>query len=167
MKWHLDIIRLKNLKFKNNNFSKTIFELYKSKHDRKVPYEYAPKITDCISSVRYLIEKNTNTTFPFWWIYKIPYLILEENLWDIIKIINYKKIKIFDLLFIRNKDNVIYKNYKPTHMWVYLWEWKIFQDGSHITKKIITFDELFKKYNKISLIDNYNHYAKKYRPTNS
>ncbi len=163
MKWKIGIVRLNWINYDEIfNFSESIFELYKSEHKRKCQMEYAPKITDCISSVRYLIEKNTWISFPLWWINEIPYLIEKNWLGKIIESENYNKLKVFDLLFIRNNKLSNNKKRMITHMWTYLWEGKIFQDWSHINKKIITFKKLYEKYNDISLLNNYK-YTKKSR----
>ncbi len=124
-----------------------------------IPHELAPKITDCISSVRYLIEKNIDKTFPFWWINEIPYLIKKEWNWKILENIELNKLEIFDLLFFRNNKLSNKTNRIITHMWIYIWEWLIFQDWSKITKKILKIENIYEKYNNISLINNYKNYV--------
>jgi len=154
----IDVIRLNWEKINDEiNFSKPIFELKNSVHQRKCSMEKTPEVTDCISSVRYLLEQSIGKTFPLWWINEIPYLIVQEWLGEIIENIEYTKLKIFDLLFVRNNKLKNEKKRIITHMGIYIGEWKIFQDGSKIPKKIITFDELFEKYNQISLQKNYDY----------
>jgi hypothetical protein len=152
----IDIIRLNWIKYPDKiNFSEHIFTLKESKYQRKCWMNNVPEITDCVSSVRYLLEKSIWKTFSLWWIDEIPYLIVKEWQWAIFENIKITKLKIFDLLFVRNNKLTNKKNRIITHMWVYIWNWKIFHNSSKIPKKIITFDELFEKYNTISLNSNY------------
>jgi predicted nucleotide-binding protein (sugar kinase/HSP70/actin superfamily) len=146
------------------NFSEIIFELKKTKHKRKSKMELAPQITDCISSVRYLLEKSINKTFPFWKIDEIPYLIKKEGIWEILEVIEFSKLEIFDLLFFRNNKLQNKKNRTITHMWIYIWEWYVFQSWSKIIEKTLQIEKMYEKYNTISLINNYNKYAKKEWP---
>lgn len=127
----MDIVRLNNRYFNKIAFSKAIDDLSESEYRQNIDQSDAPKITSCVTAIRYLVKESTWKWFFRHFIWSLPWEIERTWEWKIIKDIDY--LITWDLLFLKRKDVDV----KITHMWIYTWEKDLFFHQSFFSRKKI------------------------------
>lgn len=121
-------LRFDELRFDTIWFQDALMDLSDTSYSLESRDEYAPKITHCISAVRYIISKSTWFQLPHMYIGDfIAYMLANTIAWSrLIPLCDHDR---GDLVFF-HKKSVAHKVYMITHIWIFIDdEWNYFHSS--------------------------------------